>query len=60
MPAGFHELLLLYMRDMRAYQEEGEDDAPDEQPLRDREGDGNATFRVLTGCENLVCPVLRC
>jgi len=60
MPAGFHEALLLYMRGMRAYQEEGEDDTPDKQPLCDREGDGNATFRVLTGRENFVRPVLRC
>lgn len=60
MPAGFRETLLLYMRDICAYQEEGEDDTADEQPLCDRERDGNATSRVLTGRENFVRPVLRC
>lgn len=48
------------MRDVHAYQEEGEDDTADEQPLCDLERDGNATLRVLTGRENLVRPVLRC
>lgn len=48
------------MRNMYAYQEEGEDDTADEQPLCDRERDSNATIRVLTGRENFVRPVLRC
>jgi hypothetical protein len=59
MPAGFHEVLL-NMRDVHAYQEEGEKDTADEQPLCDRERDGNATSRVLAGRENFVRPVLRC